>query len=365
MNNPYQHLKKYEGKEFKYKEELCPLLNIEYKVGKAKDLQLNQLRQYMDIEKVNRKIKINKIYEDDEIEIIENRGKYLTHIENFLIILLSKCAMQNYNYVVLTNRDILELTMMVNQNYFKGLWNIYKYIDDFHLDINKDDLDMLGEYYEETTIINQSNLFFSASYRLFKRIIYDCLVSMEKRNLILKNKTYVCYKNYKEGKAWKSEVFECDDDMIQRILTVQYNAVKEFNELMKEDEFTKKFYLRNADSTYVLPPLQKAEFKRILNYYFKEEFKEEGFSAFSRAWKLNLGNSVVFENELKTRSFNGKKLNQNIINKLMNAKDLRAVTEILRKQFITKFITKFTLSKESETPILISDIRAKPYKNKE
>lgn len=67
MNNPYEYLKEYEGKEFKYKEELCPLLNIEYKIGKAKDLQLNQLRQYMDIEKVNRKIRINKIYDDEQV----------------------------------------------------------------------------------------------------------------------------------------------------------------------------------------------------------------------------------------------------------------------------------------------------------
>ena len=67
MNNPYGYLKEYEGQEFKYKEELCPLLNIEYKIGKAKDLQLNQLRQYMDIEKINRKIRINKIYEDEQV----------------------------------------------------------------------------------------------------------------------------------------------------------------------------------------------------------------------------------------------------------------------------------------------------------
>lgn len=358
MNNPYQHLKEYEGKEFKYKEELCPLLNIEYKVGKAKDLQLNQLKQYMDIEKINRKIRINKIYEDSEIEIIENRGKYLTHIENYLMILLSKYAKMNHEYVILTNRDILELTMMVNKNYFKGMWKIFNYIDCFNLPINEQDIpEDNKEGYILDVIFSQSRIFFSATYRLFKRIIYDCLTSMEKRSLILKNKTFVCYKNYKENKKWYSITYECDDDMIKRILSVQYRAVKEYDEILKEKTEGRKF-LKDIDSTYILNFEEKKEFKSILNSIFQEEFQKEGFTTYSKAWKLNLNESIVFEKELSSRIFNGKQLNNNVINKLMQAKDLEALNEALKEQFIRKFITKNTLSKEMD---ISWQIKAKPY----
>ena len=69
---------------FAYKEEFCPLFNLEYKVGKAKDLQLNQLGQYMDISKENRKIRLNKIYDDNEIQIIENQ-RYYERLNNLSI----------------------------------------------------------------------------------------------------------------------------------------------------------------------------------------------------------------------------------------------------------------------------------------
>ena len=345
MINPYYNLKEYENNLFAYKEEFCPLFNLEYKVGKAKDLQLNQLGQYMDISKENRKIRLNKIYDDNEIQIIENRGKYLTHIENFLIILLSTQAKKNKKYVVLTNRNILEMAMMVNDNYFKGMWNMFQYADKFDLHINKADKRDEEEYYEMNEVLDKSNIFFSASYRLFKRIIYDCLTSMEKQSLILKNKTYVCYKPCVNifGKK-DTEVIECNNDMKTRILSVQHASVKEFNELAKDDNGKQKYFLKNVDSTYMLYHRQRQEFKDLLRYNFQQEFKEEGYDNYSRAWKLNLGDSVTFEEELKTRKFDGIKLNHNVREKLNNAKDLRAISDVLRRQFISTFITKNTLS---------------------
>ena len=89
---------------------------------------------------------------------------------------------------------------------------------------------------------------------------------------------------------------------------------------------------------------QRQEFKELLRYNFQQEFKEEGYDNYSRAWKLNLGDSVTFEEELKTRKFDGIKLNHNVREKLNNAKDLRAISDVLRRQFISTFITKNTLS---------------------
>jgi hypothetical protein len=124
--------------------------------------------------------------------------------------------------------------------------------------------------------------------------------------------------------------------MIDRIVSVRYESVKEFNELHKNDE--NKIFLKNADSTYILYQKQKQEFKQILLYNFKKEFKEEGYSNFSRAWKINLANKNIFEEELKKRHFDGMKLNKNIIEKLMSANDLLILPEIERKTFVSTFV---------------------------
>lgn len=333
MSNPYKHLKYAEGKNYIYKKEFCPLLGIEYKVGKAQRLQLKQIEQYMEIVKNGRNVFIKKIYEKNEIELIENRGKYLTHIENFLVLLLSEFTKNGEKYVIMTNRDILEMATIVNPNYFLGMNNIFKFADNFKIGLN--DKDLPNETYAIEKIIDESGIFFSASYRLFKRIIYDCLVSMEKRSLILKNKTFVCYRNYKDkDNFWKSERYECSDNDIERILGVQHKTITAFNETIESE----KFYVRDLDSTYALNPYQRHELKKIMNENFREEFKEEGYTACSKAFKLNLSSNVAFEHELETRIFDSKRLNNNIQTKLLEAKDLQAVGETLRKQFINKFI---------------------------
>lgn len=337
MNNPYENLKKYEGKELNYKSEFCPLINQEYKTGKAKLLLLSKLEQYMEIKSEYNKITIVKIYNDDEIDLIEKRGKYLTHIENFLIIYLSQQAIKGNNYCILTNRNILEMATMVNNNYFRGMGNILPFLERFNVYINKKDIDLLGydeEYYKLQKIDSDSRLFFSASYRLLKRIIYDCLKNIKDKDLIEYNKTFVCYKLYKlETGQTISETIECTEEMVSRIISVRNLSVKEFNDLHKGE-----YFLKNADSTYVLYPKQKNEFKEILNYNFKEEFAKEGYTNFSRAWKINLGSGVIFKQELENRKFNGYKLNNNIINKLLTSKDLEIIADKEKNNFISVFI---------------------------
>ena len=343
MNNPYGYLKKYEGQNFNYKKEFCPLLQIEYKKNGAKTRQLEQLSQYMELELEYSKITIIKIYGEDELKLIEKRGKYLTHIENFLILLLSEQVKHGYDYSVLTNRNILEMATMVNDNYFRGMGNILPFVDNFDIKMNKNDAELLGyipEYYQLQKVDADSRLFFSASYRLLKRIVSDCLKNIKNKDLIDYHKTFVCYKLYRTQFGYKTEVVECDNKMIDRIISVRYNSVKEFNELGKNKNGKQEFFLKNADSTYMLYQKQKKQFKDILKYNFQQEFKEEGYTNFSRAWKINLANKEIFQEELNKRHFDEMKLNKNIVDKLIKANDLSSIPEKERNVFVGLFIKK-------------------------
>ena len=234
MNNPYEYLKEYEGKKLNYKKEFCPLVEIEYKKAGAKTRQFEQLSQYMELEIDYSNIIIVKVYDENEMNLIEKRGKYLTHIENFLVLLLSEQVKNGYDYSILTNRNILEMATMVNDNYFRGMGNILPFVDSFDIKINKNDIELLGyipEYYKLQKVDKDSRLFFSASYRLLKRIISDCLKNIKNKDLIDYHKTFVCYKMYKNQFGYKTDIIECDDKMIDRIISVRHESVKEFNEL--------------------------------------------------------------------------------------------------------------------------------------
>ena len=127
MYNPYDILKDYEGQYIKYPQ-LCKLINEEPKGGKGKVLHLNRIKQYVDLSQEKGRIYIGKVYTDsDELKIVENHGKFTTYIKQFLINLFYELEQRTHQTsVVLTNRDILEMTYMVNHNYFIGKNAPYK-----------------------------------------------------------------------------------------------------------------------------------------------------------------------------------------------------------------------------------------------
>lgn len=335
--NPYIALKQYEGQYLKYNQ-LCSIINEEPKQGNSKKSHLRKLSQYIDFEKDGGKIYIHQVYDSKtELEIISNNNKYTKYIEQFLLNLFYELKKtENLDYVVLTNRDILESTYMVNKDYFIGRNAPYRYIDHFALAINNND--MPDEQYIVNRIIDESNIFFSGSYRLLKRIIRDSLKLLEKKSLIMVNKTFRLYKNvWDDNGVFHSEYHNCTEDEVDRILAVQHKSVKEFNaQVEQQEKGTTKYFLRNATSVHYLYPRQRREYYKILNHNLKEEFAEEGWNAYSVAWKLNLTKVECFEEERKQLNYSD--LNANVQQKLLTAKDLDLLENVLREQFVETFI---------------------------
>jgi hypothetical protein len=338
MQNPYNVLKKYEGQYLQYPE-LCRLIGEEPKQGgKAKRLHLNRIKQYVDLMQEKRKIYIGRVYQDsDELQIIEHHGKFTTYIRQFLINLFYELGLKTgQNSVVMSNRDILEMTCMVNNNYFIGKNAPYKYLNDFKLNLKRED--MPNDEYLANKIIDESDIFFSSSYRLLKRVVYDSLTSMEKASLINKNKTFRLYKNtVDEYGRFHSVQKDCADEDISRILSAQHDAIAEFNEDAKERHGADtKYRLPSIQAVHYLYPAERKRFYAILNRKIREEFSEEGWNAYSAAWKITLAKPRIFEDELEHINYN--RLNQNVQDKLLTAKDLDLIETTLKKQFVNTFI---------------------------
>lgn len=336
MKNPYDVLKQYEGQYIKYPK-LCEIINEDKRSGRGRNLHINRIKQYVDLSKENGQIYIGKVYTDeDELNIIENHGKFTTYIRQFLINLFYELEQTtNTTSVILTNRDILEMTYMVNHNYFIGKNAPYKYLDGFTLSLRKED--MPDDQYVVNRILNESDIFFSSSYRLLKRVIYDSLTSLEKASLIHKHKTFRLYNNMvDENGKFVSRYHDCTESEISRILTVQHDAIIEFNDDIKQRQGESNYHLLNIQSVHYLYPNDRKRFYKIMNRRLKEEFKEEGWNAYSVAWHITLAQPETFEYEIN--KINYKQLNQNVQNKLLTAKDLSLIEDTLRKQFVNTFI---------------------------
>lgn len=336
MMNPYNSLKEYEGQYIKYPQ-LCDIIKEEQKGGKSKTLHLNRIKQYVDISQEKGKIYIGRVYtDDDELQIIENHGKFTTYIRQFLINLFYDLEQKTgQTSVVLTNRDILEMTYMVNNNYFIGKNAPYKYLDGFNLDLKPDD--MPDDQYIINRILNESDIFFSSSYRLLKRVIYDSLTSLEKSSLIHKNKTFRLYRNIVDDNGkFMSTHRDCNEKEISRILSVQHDAIIEFNEMTRHKKGDSSYHLSNIQSVHYLYPNDRKQFYKIMNRRLKEEFKQEGWNAYSVAWHITLAQPDTFEYEIN--KINYKQLNRNVQDKLLTAKDLSLIEDTLRKQFVNTFI---------------------------
>ena len=84
MENPYGWLEPHEGEIFTYRQ-LCDLLGEQLKRGKAKELHLNALRQYLDLDQktVPLKIVLQRVYSEDDVKITGGKGRFLPFIKTF------------------------------------------------------------------------------------------------------------------------------------------------------------------------------------------------------------------------------------------------------------------------------------------
>lgn len=173
MENPYKHLKAHEGETFKYRE-LCDLLCLEFKRGKGKELQLKQLRQFLDLDQktIPRKIVLKEIYDDTNQKIVDGKGKYLPFIKNILL-----NQLHNESPYIGTYKELISMLGLASIRYTEA-----KYKD--HLP--GETVKKKYAYTIDTDYLAEGNLynFLSMTSTVLQEIIRSSLKQLEKKNLI-------------------------------------------------------------------------------------------------------------------------------------------------------------------------------------
>ena len=171
----------------KYKE-ICALFNDtpNNSGSKGRSLQLRKWQQYYDIEKVGMYYYIKRKYDDTELDLIENSGKYTSYITDRLLDYLS-CVKDKE--ITLSFYDIYELTTMVNEKYHKGKNNLHTQdkcaeVQKFHLNLGNDVQNNLGLSNERMISVGLYT-FFKVSNKLLRQNVYNALKSMQRKGLII------------------------------------------------------------------------------------------------------------------------------------------------------------------------------------
>ena len=173
MENPYTDFTAYEGQVFTYRE-LCNLLQIEFKRGKGKELQLNQLRVYMDLDQttIPRKIILKKIYPDTELQIVKTRGKYYPYIKNRLL----KHLKEIENPVFWTYTDLIRNLSLVPNQYMEDRYEPAIISQSINKKYDSVDIELLNQEFDRN--------FFSMSWTILKEIVRSAIRRMKEKDLI-------------------------------------------------------------------------------------------------------------------------------------------------------------------------------------
>lgn len=331
---------KYHKKPMKYKE-ICELFNEEMVKGSGgKRKQLKIWQQYYDIEKIGMYFIIKRKYNEDEIKLIEENGKFSSYITDLLKVYLSK----KDDYIAyVTYDELLELTYLVNQSYNRARQNVeykkeYKETKKFDVKIPNVTVDEIFEtdeeehYYmvgmKDSIIQKEIKNFFKVSKSLLKRTISDSLKIMREKSLLTYSDSFrfyykeVVYSD-KEKTYYKTTYKDATDEQISAMLTAQNEAL----ELIGLTKINQLNYLSRRKQE------DKIKLNTYAEYMLKKANEISGCTYYGRSLKLILANEALKKN--------AKYINKNIINgysceKLRNAKDMQLFT--LKDEMIEQYI---------------------------
>ena len=324
-----------ENKEIIYNEplkykEICDIFNdTPVNTGsKGRALQLRKWQQYYDIEKIGMYYFIKKKYDDTELDLIENSGKYTSYITDRLLEYLS-CVRDKE--VTLSFYDIYELTTMVNERYHKGKNNLHtqdhdKEVQKFHINIGNYVQNELSADNEKMISVGLYT-FFKVSNKLLRQNVYNALKSMQRKGLLIYHDSFILYK--KPLKSTNGEMIYypphiCTNAEIGKILDFKAESLRYAGLGSPKELYCAGIEIQNRYYNHLL-------------YLIKREF---GYDSYTNAVRMILGHKAI-EHELVYNK--SDKLNENVKMQMIENKEMRQkIVNYLTNQFVNEYIERGT-----------------------
>lgn len=324
MNNPYQYLEKYTEQEISY-QEFCELTKVEPLKDMQKNRQIKGFCSYMDVQSKYGKVIINKLYNQDEMLIVQKNSKFTEYFENMLIVLLNECE---GNVASFTYSEIQKAFWMVNDNYIKNKYNRQAYADSINIKMGSMlDFDKYEEKYEKRHNID---LFFNVSTRLMKQIINNALKSMKDRSLITYTEWFKLYKEtyVPEIKDFRMIGTICNDEQVGEILDIKKEALD-------------KFKIKTNQDAIFLEKETRDKYYAFINNAIKNSESLNHSDYFGKMFIVNIGKEGIKIEANKIDMTSSKQLfNTNIQKKFLTGKELQCVNNLLKQRMVDDMIQK-------------------------
>lgn len=319
MNNPYQYLEEYVGQEITYKE-FCEKVEIEPKTRIEKTRQLKTFEPYMNLDVKRDRLLISRLYDKDEMLLVKRNSNFQDYFENLLILHLNDCP---DNVAKFTYSDVEKLFCLVNENYVKTKYNKKEYITSKDLKKNYNRFDF--EDYEIAYDINKNiNLFFDVSDRIMRKIIDNALDSMEKRSLILVNKSFRLYREIyvPEINEFRLSKTDCTDEQKNEILDIKKRLMD-------------KFGLKNERDIFFMKREPRLKYYEEFNAEIKSSKLLDRNDRSGKLFVVNLGKEgLQIEADKIESTTNKKMLNTNFQYKLLKTNELLCINEWIKSKLV-------------------------------
>ena len=302
--------------------ELCTKLNIKRKTSNAKKAQLKEIAKFCDIQPLyDSKYIIKEVYDEDTAKLIGflncPRQQLL-----FNIALYKKIKENGPGILFCSNTQLLKLLGEVNEN--------------FSYTFSQNNMNAIGDDYIYMHVMTKT--------------VYNILMRWTRRKI--RNMGYAiisapAFRLYKEIKLDNGDrIIKCHDVAFSQPL---YNRCQRVMDRAISEVIPDEKYLVYDEKTHQrtgfawMPEGLWMALENKINYFTKEEFKEEGFSrlntvtAFSAASGDTIDRKLEMANkELKKIARTGgyDEINKSAIKKIINTIQLNDFTKVEREKYI-------------------------------
>lgn len=323
MTNPYDFVHGHEGQILTYPQ-LCDLLQIEMKSGKARYLQFDDLEQYikLDRETIPKKIVIQEIYKPDNFKITRKRGKTLPFIENTLLSMLKQKAPLRKTY-----RELFQDFGMGNRDYLNIKYHPYDELSYMSLTIQE----KFQFEVNPTYILKEGLLHFERiSWTIIKDILRSSLrqLSSEKKGLITIQKSL---------RLLKKEPYIIGGDTNYRMIAKSLSAEEHKEYIQLEKDVLEKSGYPHLGKLYYSTGTN-AELGRLYYEDSRDSFiKKLGYEKAATEYIIDItekGQNTLVDSRFLASTL----LQQEIGCKLYNSEDLH---KIVPRPLLNNFVLRY------------------------
>lgn len=319
MENPYKVMEAHIGEVLTYPA-LCKLISEDAKSGKARELHIKKLSQYMSIDRESapRKLIVREVYLPENFKLQKPRGKTYPYIKNILLEKLQDRKSRN-----VTSADLLRVLDVVPEKYIVGAYML----DDERLKYTWKVKKQFQEYISPEEITTESLFtFFMVTRSVINEILHSALRQLRSKGLIKVESSLCLIRHETQILDGKKRTITKKHYLTEKERE-DYLQLQKFIERRYQVDIKKLFYAKSNTMDEARDDFQEELKKFVVNCGYESYVTSNIITITELGQTEKLGNAEVSRNMLKMA------IDTSIINRCQRELALAMPSELLERFF--------------------------------